>query len=79
MVSSAGSVNEYSQTLAILQLQYDNLSKADRESEQGQALIAAIQELDSAVKGFEESGGRFQRSVGNYAKGGGRLRSRSIY
>lgn len=73
LASSAGSVNEYSQTLAILQLQYDNLSKADRESEQGQALIAAIQELDSAVKGFEESGGRFQRSVGNYAKGGGRF------
>lgn len=60
-----------SRTLKDLQQGYDRLTKAERENVHiGGVLLARIQQLDKAVKSTNESTGRFQLSVGNYAKGG---------
>jgi len=49
-----------------LQRQFDLLSRADKQSEFGQKLLADIQKLDAAVKADEFNSGRFRRNVGNY-------------
>lgn len=60
-----------SRTLKDLQQGYDRLTKAERENEHiGGVLLARIQQLDKTVKATNESTGRFQLSVGNYAKSG---------
>lgn len=66
--ASEGSITEYTATLDRLQKTYKDLSRAERESAEGQELLASIQKLDPAIKGFNESIGNFQRSVGNYQK-----------
>lgn len=68
LTSSEGSMKEYTAVLDRLQNEYKSLSAVERQSENGKALLSAIQELDPAVKGFNESLGQFNRSVGNYAK-----------
>ena len=60
------SLNGERQKLADMQKAYDQLDKAQRESEGGKAFLQAIKEQSDAVKGLEESTGRAHRNVGNY-------------
>ena len=60
------SLNGERQKLADMQKAYDQLDKAQRESEGGKAFLEAIRAQSDAVKGLEEDTGRFQRNVGNY-------------
>lgn len=65
-----GSLNESRIRLIQLRREYDALSAAQRENVAvGGILKNQINALDKEVKGLEESTGRHQRSVGNYAKG----------
>ena len=61
------SLNGERQRLADMQKAYDQLDRAQRESEGGKAFLEAIQAQSDAVKGLEEDTGRAQRNVGNYA------------
>lgn len=61
------SLSEQQRKLNDMQRAYDNLSKAQRESEGGKQFLKQIQEQDKAVKEMEESTGRAGRSVGSYA------------
>lgn len=65
------SLNGQRQKLADMQKAYDQLDRAQRESEGGQAFLAAIQEQSEAVKELEAATGRAQRNVGNYPKAWG--------
>lgn len=65
---ATGSLNEERQKLADMHKAYDQLSKAQRESEGGKAFLAAIKEQSDAVKELEAETGRAQRNVGNYPK-----------
>ena len=60
------SLNGERQKLADMQKAYDQLDKAQRESEGGKAFLQAIQEQSDAVKELESATGRAQRNVGNY-------------
>ena len=60
------SLNGERQKLADMQKAYDQLDKAQRESEGGKAFLQAIQEQSEAVKELESATGRAQRNVGNY-------------
>lgn len=60
------SLKEMSAELAAMKNEYQSLTKAERESAQGQELLKHIQELDAAVKEADYSQGNFQRNVGNY-------------
>jgi len=60
------SLNGERQKLADMQKAYDQLDKAQRESEGGKAFLEAIKAQSDAVKGLEGDTGRFQRNVGNY-------------
>ena len=62
------SLNGERQKLADMQKAYDQLDKAQRESEGGKAFLEAIKAQHDAVIGLEESTGRAQRNVGNYPK-----------
>lgn len=62
------SLNGERQKLADMQKAYDQLDRAQRESEGGKAFLEAIQAQSDAVKELEESTGRAQRSVGDYPK-----------
>ena len=62
------SLNGERQKLADMQKAYDQLDKAQRESEGGKAFLEAIKAQSDAVKGLEEDTGRAQRNVGNYPK-----------
>jgi hypothetical protein len=65
-----GSLAKMRIELSRLQKQYDNLSAAERNNKQvGGELLIQIQQLDKETKKLEESTGRHQRSVGDYAKG----------
>lgn len=62
------SLNGERQKLADMQKAYDQLDKAQRESEGGKAFLEAIKAQHDAVLGLEESTGRAQRNVANYPK-----------
>lgn len=62
------SLNGERQKLADMQKAYDQLDKAQRESEGGKAFLASIQAQSDAVKQMEADTGRAQRNVGNYTK-----------
>ena len=62
------SLNGERQKLADMQKAYDQLDRAQRESEGGKAFLEAIKAQSDAVKGLEEDTGRAQRNVGNYPK-----------
>lgn len=62
------SLNGERQKLADMQKAYDQLDRAQRESEGGKAFLEAIKAQSDAVKGLEEDTGRAQRNVGNYSK-----------
>lgn len=54
--------------LANLIRQYDNLSKAERESAKGEDLLKSVKETTQGIKDLEEETLRYQRNVGNYPK-----------
>ena len=62
------SLNGERQKLADMQKAYDQLDRAQRESEGGKAFLESLKAQSDAVKGLEESTGRAQRNVGNYPK-----------
>ena len=62
------SLNGERQKLADMQKAYDQLDRAQRESEGGKEFLEAIKAQSDAVKGLEEDTGRAQRNVGNYSK-----------
>lgn len=65
------SLNGERQKLADMQKAYDQLDRAQRESDGGKAFLEAIKAQSDAVKGLEEDTGRAQRNVGNYPKAWG--------
>lgn len=60
------SLNAMRAQLASLQKEYDDLSKAERESSTGNNMLNHIKELTDEIKEIEENTKRFQRNVGNY-------------
>lgn len=60
------SLNALRAQLAALLKQYDDLSKAERESAQGTDMLNHIKSLTEEIKGLEEGTKRFGRSVGSY-------------
>lgn len=65
--AAEGSINQKKVQLNQLQRQYDALSEAQRNSDEGTGLLKSIQDLDKGLKDLEGSTGRFQRNVGNYS------------
>ena len=67
--NAEGSLTQMRAQLKQMVSAYDNMSKAERESEQsGGALLKKIQEQTKAIQDAEEASGRHQRNVGNYPK-----------
>lgn len=67
--AAVGSLSQMRAELKQMVSAYDNMSKAERESEQtGGALLKKIQEQTKAIQDAEEASGRHQRNVGNYPK-----------
>ena len=67
--AAVGSLTQMRAELKQMVSAYDNMSKAERESEQsGGALLKKIQEQTKAIQDAEEASGRHQRNVGNYPK-----------
>lgn len=64
--SLGSSYNEISARLSQAQKQYKALSKAQRESAEGEELLTLIQEQKDALKEMDATMGDFQRNVGNY-------------
>ena len=64
--ANGDSLNALRAQLAALLKQYDDLSKAERESAQGQDMLNHIKSLTEEIKGLEEGTKRFGRSVGSY-------------
>lgn len=46
--------------------EFDNMSKAERNSAKGRELVKKIRELNNEITKLEQKTGRFQRNVGNY-------------
>lgn len=64
-----GSVRQMGMTITDLRNEYENLSAAERISEEtGGALLKQIQALDAEYKSIRESTGNFRDSVGNYGR-----------
>lgn len=64
--SNGDSLNALRAQLSALLQSYDDLSKAERESAQGQAMLNHIKQLTEEVSGLEQQTKRFGRSVGSY-------------
>ena len=62
-----GSLTQLRAKLANLITEYDNLSEAQRNSDDGKAKMAEINRVTESIKGAEEETQRFYRNVGNYA------------
>ena len=61
-----GSLVQLRASLSNLTAEYDNLSKAERDSAKGKELQEKINAVTKELKGAEEATGRFNRNVGNY-------------
>lgn len=61
-----GSLVQLRASLSNLTAEYDNLSKAERDSAKGKELQDKINAITKELKGAEEATGRFNRNVGNY-------------
>lgn len=61
-----GSLKQMRAELKNLIREYDNLSKADRESAIGDKKMQEINQLQDSLKQLEGATGRFQRNVGDY-------------
>lgn len=64
--SQGDSLNALRAQLAALLKQYDDLSKAERESAAGQDMLNHIKQLSEEVSSLEKDTKRFGRSVGSY-------------
>lgn len=62
-----GSLTQLRAKLSNLTAEYDNLSEAQRNSDDGKAKLAEINRVTDSIKGAEEETQRFYRNVGNYA------------
>lgn len=72
--ANAGSNEQLKAQLSVLTLEYNQMSKAQREgTEAGKNLTAQIDQITSELKGSEEAVGNHTRSVGDYEKGTKRL------
>lgn len=61
-----GSLVQLRAALSNLTAEYDNLSKAERDSAKGKELQEKINAVTKELKGAEEATGRYYRNVGNY-------------
>lgn len=61
-----GSLRQLRAALSNLTAEYDNLSKAERDSAKGKELQDKINAVTKELKGAEEETGRYYRNVGNY-------------
>ena len=61
-----GSINSMRANLKLLRAQYEDLSKAERDSAKGDALLKQIKDQTAAIKQLEAEQGDFTRNVGNY-------------
>ncbi len=66
-LAAEGSLDKLRAQLIRTTAAYDALSDAARESAEGQQMLKQIQEYQLQVGELEQSTGRFQRNVGNYA------------
>ena len=71
--SMDGSLDQLSGLLTDLTSQYRNLSKAERESAEGQELLGHIKQTSDELKGLEKAMGDNRRNVGNYGEAVGML------
>lgn len=62
-----GSLNQLRAQLSKLTKEYDELSRAERNSAKGEELKKHINEITDELKGGEEATQRYYRNVGNYA------------
>lgn len=62
-----GSLNQLRAQLSKLTKEYDELSRAERNSAKGEELKNHINEITDELKGSEEATQRYYRNVGNYA------------
>lgn len=65
--AAEGSLEQLRARLILIQKEYDNLSKVEREGADGQALKARVKAATDELKKLEGETGRFQRNVGNYS------------
>ena len=63
---NADSLNSMRAQLRNLRAEYENLSKAERESAKGTDMLNHIHDLTQEIKGLEEEQLDFTRNVGNY-------------
>lgn len=61
------SINAFRAQLKGLRSEYENMSKAERESAKGQNLLTHIHDLTQELKGLEEQQLDFSRNVGRYS------------
>ncbi len=66
MVSTSESYNEMSAAVVQLENRFRNLSKAQRQGDQGVGLIKQIKQLKDELKAIDAQMGNYQRNVGNY-------------
>lgn len=67
--AASGSLVEWRANLSNLTAEYDRMSIAERQSEEGKGLQTKINNLTTAIKAEEEATQRFYRNVGNYENG----------
>jgi hypothetical protein len=65
LLSTGDSINAYKKQMALLQQQYDNLTKAERDSAQGTELLTHIQSLESATQNMSTVVNNWLRNAGN--------------
>lgn len=64
---NSDSINALRAQIRNLRAEYENLSKAERESAQGQDMLSKIHDMTVELKGLEEVQLDYTRNVGNYA------------
>jgi hypothetical protein len=67
--SAEGALNGMRAELNLSLQAFDRLSEAERNGASGQAIKKNIEDLTGKISELEQSTGRFQRNVGNYASG----------
>lgn len=65
--ANGDSLNALRAQLKLARAEYEDLSKAERESAQGDALLKKINDITNALKKGEQAQQDWSRSVGNYA------------
>lgn len=62
------SLNAMRAQLSNMRIQFEDMTKAERESASGEALLAHIKSITEEIKELEQAQGDFRRSVGTYGK-----------